>query len=168
MRSIKALIFLSLFIIIAFFMIKNRHTFSETGDISSEIVVEKQNISSDVSIDFERYIVEREAPVVKNVIEDDSLEEIVGRSLYVPKEMDEVIELMKKGDIDNAFLLLEEMEKNAGVGTLPWILYFKGHILYMKMNFSKSMDIFDAFLEEYPNHILASNVKEAIAYLEGR
>ena len=167
MKVIKALMFFCLFLVIAFFMIKNRHTFSDNKDMSSELKVEKQNISSDVNIDFKRYMVERSVPAQKH-IDNDGLEEITGRSLYVPKEMDDVIELMKKGDMDKAFLLLEEMEKNAGVGTLPWILYFKGHILYMNMNFSKALEVFNTFLEEFPGHILASNVKEATAYLEGR
>jgi len=168
MKMIRMLFFLSLFLVIAFFMIKNRRTFSDGAALETEVITEKQDITTDVEIDFERYMVDRPASLINSSIRKvDGLREYTDKNLFIPEDMKPIITLIRKGELTKALKELEKMEKMAEVGTIPWIHYFRGHILFMKMNFSRALDIFESFLEEFPEHELSSNVAEAVAYLEG-
>jgi len=92
------------------------------------------------------------------------LHELETTEIVIP-ELKNIIELLRLGKYDELEEYLKELESRNDPGLLPWIMYYKGHIMFLKKKYSSSRRIFRKFMDEFPSHEMSTNVKEALKFL---
>ncbi|MCK9476185.1 MAG: hypothetical protein M0R46_09710 [Candidatus Muirbacterium halophilum] len=161
MRNLKYLLLFILLFVLFLYFTRKQNNFVDENTIEKEFAtytpIEVKNFGFDVTIKENREI-------NINKIPSRDLHDMEKSEIVIP-EVKKILELYKLGKFDDLEAYLKELEERNDPGLSAWVMYYKAHLLFLQKKYSRALRIYQKFMDEFPSHILATNVEEALKFL---
>ena len=161
MRNVRYLIFFILLFVLFLYFTRDQHnnikTESQEKDFSKYVPVEISDFGFDE-------LVTKNSEYNNTKLGSRDLHEMEKNEIVIP-EVKKMLELYKLGKFDDLEAYIRELEQRNDPGLAAWVMYYKGHLLFLQKKYSRALRVYKKFMEEFPSHALATNVEEALKFL---